>query len=329
MVNYNPPSDSTRTLKERRKRTFGRMSTLMDAVNAGRKLTPGESDEYQRLERDLRDIDATVKIRKDSKRSNKGAKRGVPEIQGTPNEPLVPGQSMAEWVRRAAENGVTIQRNKDSAPERVRYHSPEYLNEYWAQRMGLKAPGAELRALGEDTSGSGLAITPQAWTASFVDFLYPLTVLGRAGITRFAMPTELYNMPVFTAPAQPAWIAENSTVGIDANPAFSTLQFSAMGGFKEITLYSIELAQDSYIQGGLPGMLALSAARNFALAVDVSGIQGIAGNTGNPGLINESGFVSRAYTGDGGSGKAPVDTTEFSIVNELIANKNVDLSIPG
>jgi hypothetical protein len=49
------------------------------------------------------------------------------------------------------------------------------------------------------------------------------------------------------------------------------------GGFKDSTLYSMELAQDAYVRGGLPGMLAESAARKFALAVDASGIVGITG----------------------------------------------------
>jgi HK97 family phage major capsid protein len=248
----------------------------------------------------------------------------VPEIQGTPNERLVPGQSMTEWTRRAAENGVTVERSKGSQPVRVQHHSNEYLNAYWGQRLGFAASGAELRALGEDTSGSGQAITPQSWTASFIDYLYPLTVLGGAGITRVPMSTELVNVPQFTAPVQPAWLAENSGIGIDTSPAFSTLQLSATGGFKDITLYSMELAQDAYISGGLPGMLAESAARKFALAVDASGLIGITGNAGCPGLVNETGFVSRQYTGAAGSGKAPADTTEFSIVNELIANKNTN-----
>ncbi len=249
------------------------------------------------------------------------------EIRGEPQENLRPGQSMRTWVERAAENGVTTTAN--GRTEKVRSHSDAYLNEYWAQRLGLRPPGAELRALGEDTSGSGLAITPQSWTSQYVDFLYAASILGRLGVTRFVMETEIVNKPVLTAPAAPSWLAENSSIGIDANPAFSTLAFNANGGFKDITLFSLELAQDAYAEGTLGGLLAETVARNMALAVDAAGIVGVSGNSsGYPGLIAETGFNTRTYTGDAGSGKAPTDTTEFSLVLEAIANKNVDIEDP-
>jgi len=59
--------------------------------------------------------------------------------------------------------------------------------------MGFARPVAELRALGEDTTGSGLAITPQSWTASYIDYLYPNTVAGKLGISRVMMQTEQVN----------------------------------------------------------------------------------------------------------------------------------------
>jgi hypothetical protein len=96
------------------------------------------------------------------------------------------------------------------------------VNAYFSQRMGFTKPGAELRALGEDTSsgsGAGQAITPQSWTARFVDFLYPLTLMGRAGASRLPMETEQVNVPQFTAPVVPQWVAENSATSLDGNPA--------------------------------------------------------------------------------------------------------------
>jgi hypothetical protein len=108
MTNYSPPSDSIKTLKARRSRTMGRMTSLMDTVNAGRRLTPGEHDEYQRLERDLRDIDATVKIRKDGAKRVKDSKgyAGDSRTEGRVGELLKPDQSVATWAQRAAANGV-------------------------------------------------------------------------------------------------------------------------------------------------------------------------------------------------------------------------------
>jgi hypothetical protein len=88
--------------------------------------------------------------------------------------------------------------------------------------------------------------------------------VGQLGVTKVALPTELYNIPAFTAPVQPAWLAENSTIGLDANPAFSTLQMNAKGGWKDITSYSVELAHDAYVAGSLPDYLARSCAQHGA-----------------------------------------------------------------
>jgi HK97 family phage major capsid protein len=323
---YDARPTSLKALKEIRKRTYGRLSALNDVINSGRKLTPGERAEFSKLESELRGIDATVKIRKDGQRRDKSAKRGVPEIQGTPNEALVPGQSMTEWVRRAAENGVQWQPagKNGGSPQRLLSWDNDQLNAYFGQRMGFARPGAELRALGEDTTGSGLAITPQSWTAMFIEYLYPLTVAGKLGVSRVPMPTELVNVPQLVSPTAPAWLAENSTIGIDATPAFSTVALNAGGGWKDITLYSRELAQDAYIQGGLPGMLADSMARKFALAIDLAMIYGITSTSAvAPGITNEVGFNTRYYTGgSAGTYVAPADTTEFSKVLELIRVAN-------
>lgn len=121
----------------------------------------------------------------------------------------------------------------------------------------------------------------------------------------------------------PAWLAENATIGLDANPAFGTIAMNAKGGWKDITTYSVELAQDAFVQGTLPGFLAESCGRNMALAVDAAAIQGVAGNAGNPGLNAESGFVFRHWTTDAGTtGFAPVDTKELSIITEVVNNAN-------
>jgi HK97 family phage major capsid protein len=252
--------------------------------------------------------------------TRKAPRGNVPEIQGTPGEKLVPGQSMVEYVRRAAENGVNTQ-SEDRSPRPIVFHDQDYLNEYWGQRFGFARH--ESTALGQDTVGSGQAITPQAWTANVVEFLYAASVVGRLGATVVPMPTEVFNVPVQTAPVAPAWLAENATIGLDASPAFGTIAMSAKGGWKDITTYSVELAQDAYIQGTLPGFLAQSAGANMALAVDAAAIQGVAGNAGNPGLNAESGFVFRHWTTDAGTtGFAPVDTKELSIITEIVNNAN-------
>jgi HK97 family phage major capsid protein len=253
-------------------------------------------------------------------RSNESGNPDVPEIEGRPGEKLQRGQSMKEYVRRAAENGVQWSIDGGS-PRPIQAWDNERENDYWGQRFGFAR--RESRALGEDTSGSGLAITPQSWTASVVEYLYADAVIGDLGLTQVAMPTEIYNVPVMTAPVAPSWLAENSTIGIDANPAFGPLQLNAQGGFKDITLFSVELAQDAYVSGTLPDFLARSCARNMALAMDVAAINGVSGNAGNPGLNAETGFTYRHYSGDSGTTGATIaSTAELSVINEVVRGQN-------
>lgn len=301
------------------------MQSIIDtAESENRSLNREEAKQFDNLERELRMEDARGGFIPNATRNGVVAHSEVPEIQGKPGEKLVRGQSMTEYVRRAAENGVNTQLG-DSAPRPMVYRDNEYLNEYWGRKMGFS--NGESRALAEDTGGSGLAVVPQSWTAQVVEYLYADSVLGQLGVTTVPMPTEIYNVPVQTAPVQPAWLAENASIGLDANPAFSTIALNAKGGFKDITLYSLELAQDAYVQGSLPGFLAQSCARNMALAVDAAGILGVAGNAGNPGLNAEAGFVFRHYTGDAGTtGFTPVDTKELSQIAQVTRGANAHVT---
>ena len=239
---------------------------------------------------------------------------------------------MRQWVDLAAEKGMTVEETRGGRPQPI-IGSGFDENAYWGARLGLTKPNAEMRALGEDTVGSGQAITPQSWTAKFIDYLYPKTMLGQLGASMVPMTTELVNVPQLTGAVQPQWVAENSATSLDATPAFSTLQLAAHGMFYDITLYSMELAQDAYIQGDLPGVLADSAAKNYAVLVDTAGFYGIAGNTGCPGFSNEVGVVLRKH-GQGGAssnvahtlttGQAIADTQEPSTLVEMVRAKNVE-----
>ena len=105
--------------------------------------------------------------------------------------------------------------------------------------------------------------------------------------------------------------------------------------FYDITLYSMELAQDAFVQGTLPGMLAESAARNYSVLIDQAGFYGIAGNTGCPGFSNETGVQLRKWGAGGANsntahtgttGQAPADTQEPSTLFELVRAKNIEPS---
>jgi hypothetical protein len=239
--------------------------------------------------------------------------------------------SMRKWVDRAAEKGMTVE-TRDGRPQKIIGSSFDE-NAYWGARLGLTRSNTETRALNEDTVGSGLAITPQSWTAKFIDYLYPLSLLGRLGASVVPMTTELVNVPQLTGAVQPQWVAEGSATSLDGTPAFSTLQLAAKGMFYDITLYSMELAQDAFIQGDLPGVLAASAAKNYSVLIDQAGFYGIAGNTGNPGFSNEAGVQLRKW-GQGGAnsnavhtlttGQAVVDTQEPSTLVEMVRSKNIE-----
>jgi HK97 family phage major capsid protein len=264
--------------------------------------------------------------------SSSGRRRSATgEVQGRANEPIKPGQ-MGEWYRKACENNVSVTvGSRESGQHNVSLRAQgadRDLNRMWAERFGFEKQSMETRTLLEDTAGSGQAITPQSWTADFIDVLLPNTILGKVGSHVIPMSTEYVNVPVFTSTVSPQWIAESGSVTLDANPAFAPLQMIAVGGFKDITLWSIEQGQDAYLSGGLPGMLAQAVAEKMRVVLDTSMLLGVASNAGIPGLINEPGVVSRkqsAESATGTTGYAPADTSELGVIAELAMKHNVSV----
>ena len=62
----------------------------------------------------------------------------------------------------------------------------------------------------------------------------------------------------------------------------------------------MELAQDAYLEGTLPGVLAAISREELSVLIDQAGFYGIAGNTGCPGFSNETGMQLRKW-GQGGA----------------------------
>lgn len=332
----------TKSLRDKRAALLIRQGTLCDP---NRSMTNADKAEYREIQAKLQDTDTELAKALNSKldtRGDTGESKATKRersykhdirVTGRTAEVLDSGQSVRTWVDRAAERGITVE-SRDGRPQKMIGSSFDE-NAYWGSRLGLTGPGgnAEVRVLNQDTSGSGLAITPQSWTARFIDYAYPNTLLGQLGASIVPMTTELVNVPQFTAPVQPQWVAEGSSTSLDGNPAFSTLQLAAHGMFYDITLYSMELAQDAYIQGDLPGVLAASAARNYSILIDQAGFYGISGNTGCPGFSNESGMQLRKW-GQGGAasntahtgtaGQAIADSQEPSTLVELVRAKNIE-----
>lgn len=259
-------------------------------------------------------------------------------VEGRKAEVLDSKMTATEWVRRASANGMECETGWGTSSQRTaRMTNPASFNEneYWGQRLGFTRNGAELRTLTEDTAGSGQAITPQSWSAQVIDYCYPLSLLGRLGASVVPMTTEQVNLAQFTAPVQPVWIAEAGATSLDANPAFSPVPLIAKGAFYDITLYSMQLAQDAYISGDLPGFLAQSAARNYAVAMDQAGFYGVSGNSGCVGFSNTAGIQLRKWGAGGATtnaphagttGQAPADTQEPSTQIEMVRAKNIEPS---
>lgn len=301
-----------------------------------RQLTAVEAAEFDRLDGNVKQLGKLAGIvNEDSSgyvdtRGSSYDRAATGPVEGRANEPVRPGQ-VREWFDKAQRNNVgftTGSRESGYRPVSLASQGTDRdLNRYWAERMGVARGSVETRTLGEDTSsgsGAAQAITPQSWVADYVDVLLPNTILGQVGAKVVPMSTEYVNIPVFSSTVSPSWIAEAGSISLDANPAFSSLQLIATGGFKDITLYSLEAAQDAYIRGDLDGMLTQAIAKKMAVVLDTSMLLGVSGNSGIPGLVSESGFVTRHYTGDSGtSGKTPTDTTELGVVVENIAKKNV------
>ena len=237
-------------------------------------------------------------------------------IQGRPGE-AIPVGCMTTWYQRAKENGVF----------RAQGHDRDW-NRTFGEICGFAEKTMESRTLLEDVSGSGQALSINQYLPQAIDVLLPQTIIGKLNFNIVPMDRELVQMPIFTSTyAGPQWIAENGNLALDAGPAFGPLQLQAPGGWKFYTSVSMELAQDAYLQGSLDQWLANAAARKLAVALDTSMLMGVTANVGVPGLVNETSFNTRHYTGDAGtSGTTPADTQELAAIAEVAMKKYIEVS---
>ena len=256
--------------------------------------------------------------------------RTAKTVKGEPNELLGPNVTMRQWVEAAAANGVSVALGSEGRMERVQVRDQDFMNDYFGGITGVaresrftRAAADEVRALGEGSGGG--AINPISWSASVIDYLYPMSILGKVGATRVPMAAQQVVVPQLTGVPSPTWIAENGSIGLDAGPAFSSVILDASGGFKDITLISLELAMDAYVSGGLSDYLAQQIAIRMALAVDSAAFYGIASNVGNPGFSHESGVQLRKYAAHSGTtGQAPADTSELSAMVAAVKAANAE-----
>jgi HK97 family phage major capsid protein len=162
---------------------------------------------------------------------------------------------------------------------------------------------------------------PQQWATGFVDIIRPMLVLHNAGVSTLPMEHELLTYPQFLSDIAPAYVSVNQSQAIDQNPQFAPIVFSARGAYTDITLISREVAEDTNQSGGLPSMLTGVIGQKYARLIDQVGIYGTAGNSGNPGLVNETGLIVQSM---GTNGAAPADTTKPSLMAEASRAANAE-----
>jgi HK97 family phage major capsid protein len=311
--------------EEREQKIARGMEIINRAKASARDLT---AEEKRDLNANLADLDASemAGIRTNADIETRGVYTGpgTPRpaaytadnaVEGRTGELLRPDQSMSSWLEKR--KGKTLAHDVD-------------WNAYWAQRMKLTRPGAELRALGEDTAsgaGAGQPIVPQEWSTTFVDILRPNLVVGQAGCSILPLEEEIYNLPQYVSDVSPQWLAEDAQLTLDANPQFSTVQFNAMGSFTDVTLVSRQLAEDTNQAGGLSGLLQDTIGKKYQRVIDQVAFYGASGSTGNPGLLNETGLIVQTLGGTANvNGQAPVDTQFLSTALEAVRNANAEAS---
>jgi HK97 family phage major capsid protein len=337
-------SEKERNLKEQRVEAWQTMTTLVEKMENGRKLTRTEVDDfdaaqmkYQYLGHELdlvEKYEAGPKSKQDLA-SQRGLGRtynadrpGVPvnpytgdsRTEGYENEPLRPDQSMSEWRSRALENGVKGVRNDGTDRD---------MNRYWAERMGLSKPTIETRALQEDISsgvGAAQAIVPQQWSTDFIDAIRPRLLMSQAGATILPLATEQTTIPQLLTDPAPVWLGEMGSNSVDNTSKFGPLLFNATGAYSDILQISRQVAEDTNQQGGLQNLMQSVLSAKYARLIDQVALFGTAGNAGNPGMANEAGLIYKKLPSDVTSGILPTDTTFLSSAAQAVRVANSEVS---
>ena len=299
---------------------------LQDKLARGERLSQREASDLAHIASQVTalklEIDEHAETRKLSERAaanmyaaaegDHGVKRApVAEIRGNAFEKLGPGQSVAEWHRKAVAAGNIRSNGSDRDIER-----------YWQERFGFKAATIESRAMGEGTTsggGAGAAVVPDVWAADFVDLLRAQLVLQDATI--LPMTSVRYHLPVFSADIAPAYVAENAATSLDGNPGFSPLVFDASGAYMDVTLLSRQVVEDSAQEGGLTSLIQETIAKKYARLIEqVSLFGNSAISTLAPGLAGESGIQHFAAE------SSLADYDDFSKAVEKVRNANTEPS---
>jgi HK97 family phage major capsid protein len=278
--------------------------------------TPNEADEYRQLATELHgeSFSNDQRVTYSGTVSTTGGATPKGGMDLPPGEArLAPTDSLAAYARRHNIGGV------NTGPQDFDY------NAFWGARMGFCKANAETRVvgLGEDTtSGAGAAnaVIATVWAHEVQDLIRADCFLFEAGATTFPMPSEIYNLPLFSADIAPSYVAEAASVSLDTTPSLGTLQFNASGAFVDITAASLNALEDAYNNGGLSALIQNSIAQKYARLIESVALYGQSGSAGNPGIVNESGLL--VYSA-GTNGAAPINYAALSSGAALVRAQSV------
>jgi HK97 family phage major capsid protein len=317
-------STKERQDREEMRQLKARVEVISRKMDSGQRLSAAESEELRAMSVRATALGVEIRDARDAREASAadspafpsegqhGVRRApVSEVRGNAFEKLSPGQSVAEWHRKAVANGTIRSNGTDRDIER-----------YWSERLGFKAASVESRALGEGTtsgSGAAAAVVPDVWAADFIDLLRARLVLPDATI--MPMSSVRYHMPVFAADVAPAYVAENASVNLDGNPGFAPLIFDASGAYIDVTLMSRQVLEDSNQEGGLTGLIEGTIARKYARLIEQVALFGNAAVASLvPGLSGETGVQHFAAE------SSLADYDDFSKAVEKVRNANSEPS---
>jgi HK97 family phage major capsid protein len=146
--------------------------------------------------------------------------------------------------------------------------------------------GLELRALTEG-AGAGLVISPDEWSANFIDRLAAESVMLKTGIRRIATTRDVLHLPRIDSDPTAAWTAEAAPIA-SSDPGYTDLTATPRK-LASLQTISNELIADS--NPSVISLLEMQVARALALKFDLGCFEG----SGTPpeirGLKNVAGIT--------------------------------------
>jgi len=281
-------------LREQRGDLLDAMGALIydDDGNVKSHMPQRDADKYDRLERDLADLDKRIsraeKHQEEKMRTAKPIKAGLDADKPDPVQPLTPGaahrsgtrQHGGPWFRDAAGNPVKGYGPGDSlAADYAKADGPG-LGEF----LRAKATGRGAKeVLGEGQIGTGGAFIAPALSARVIDEMRARQVLAPAGATTIPMGTASLSIARVEDDPEPAWRGENEPIP-DSGPSFAQVNLIAKTLAVNIKV-SLELLEDA---SNMEAEIRRMVAEKMAVKLDEAGLTGTGVGAEPMGILNDA-----------------------------------------